>query len=126
MFWLNDSDVYTDEDGLYHVNQERYACQCLYLNKPLSKRDFDSLKVGVSTLNDVAAIDPYLLVDRSYSVGVVSFSVMDKDGGVRIKYRKNSSDDLKDLVVDAVYFEPTDALSLYGYILDVDLPVGFR
>ena len=96
------------------------------MNKPLSKRDFDSLKVGVSTLNDVAAIDPYLLVDRSYSVGVVSFSVMDKDGGVRIKYRKNSSDDLKDLVVDAVYFEPTDALSLYGYILDVDLPEGFR
>lgn len=65
---------------------EIYACELLYVTQLNSKSMFDSLKIGISTAEDVTSIDAAAEFNFSMSGGVVSWHLLDDGSVLEIVY----------------------------------------
>lgn len=95
-----------------------------YLCKEKKAAAFESVIPGVSTAEDVRKIDPFLEMDFLRSTGTYSYSYLNKDMILEIKYKKAVNiDGYDDLIVEDIEIRPKASLvSRYAYILQQDLP----
>ena len=106
---------------------------CAYLDEPGLLRAFDTRKriksfdaliPGISTAADVRRIDPSFELYLLYSHGTYSYSYIDEETIVQVKYaRENITDGYNGYVVSEKEIVSRDSVySCYGAILPGDLP----
>ena len=124
VFW--DHTVVDDPFGFIPIGESGngivYATA--YLHKEKKASEFDSLIPGVSTAEDVRKIDPYLEMDFLRSRGTFSYSYLNKDEILEVKYKEvGNIDGYDDLIVENIeILSKSFPVSRYSYILQQDLP----
>lgn len=121
VFWLNpfnsnsESTQSIDEPIVYFT---------AYLPSSKEASDFDSLKAGVSTADDVALIDPSVELTFLMSSGIYSYSFLNKDSVMQIEYTYSGEfKSRSDLIVkNKTVLARETAPSRFASILLKDLP----
>ena len=120
-----------DEDSSLILNCTDTNHMCVYYSAyygPYKKQgDFASLKVGVSTAEDVRKIDPDFEYDFMSIRGRRSYSLIDKDNVLEIKYTlaesKEVSYDYSSLIIEEINIVPIEESgSLFKAVFDGDMP----
>lgn len=113
-----------DPDGGTASEGEYAVYFTAYLRKKKDIAAFDSLIPGVSTAEDVRKIDPYLEIDFLRSSGTFSYSYLNKDEILEVKYKEvGNIDGYDDLIVENIeILSKSFPVSRYSYILQQDLP----
>ena len=106
----------TDEEPLVYFSA--------YLSSSTVPIIFDSLKVGISTAEDVKMIDPSFELMFLRSNGIFSYSFLNDEDLLEIEYiSEDEVDGYDDLIVKEIKVIPRkDAPSRYSSILSMDLP----
>ena len=95
-----------------------------YLPDLKSLSEFDSLEIGKSTAKDVLQIDPSSELSFNRSTGVYSYTILENDTVLEIKYKHNGElTRYEDLIIEKIECIPREsAPSRYCTILAKDLP----
>lgn len=119
VFWSKDQ---INEDNIVKENPFVYFSAYLPSSKDLS--EFESLKEGISTAKDVEKIDPSFELSFLMSSGVFSYSFLNDDSILEIKYDVlEECDGYDDLIVKEItVISRNIAPSGYSAILSKDLP----
>lgn len=119
VFW---SKFNTNYDNLINDNAFVYFTAYLPSSKDLSA--FESLKVGVSTAEDVKAIDSSFELSFLMSSGIFSYSFLNDENILEIEYAvQKECNEYDDLIVKKITVIPRkSAPSRYSSILSKDLP----
>ena len=121
VFWINSFN--SDSKSTQSID-EPIVYFTAYLPSSKEASDFDSLKAGVSTADDVALIDPSFELTFLMSSGIYSYSFLNKDSVMQIEY--TYSGDFKsrrDLIVkNKTVLARETAPSRFASILVKDLP----
>lgn len=118
VFWEECYDAETYEPlapGVYFTT---------YIASNLNKDTFKNLKIGISTAQDVKEIDPYLELNLLLSNGIYSFSFLNENEIMRIKYADSQNlNEYNDLVVESINLVSRENMSsVLSTILPMDIP----
>lgn len=120
VFWAKSTA--NDEDGKKYHPVVYFA---VYLSASKESKDFDSLKVGESTADDVRAIDEEAEFNFLLSRGTFSYSYLNEDEVMEIEYTISDKglDSYNDLVIkDITIISRTKGSTCFRSILEKDLP----
>lgn len=119
VFW---SEFHTTDDNLVNDNSFVYFTAYLPSLKELSV--FESLKVGISTAEDVKAIDSSFELSFLMSSGIFSYSFLNDESILEIEYDvEKELEEYDDLIVKKItVISRSTAPSRYSSILTIDLP----
>ncbi len=95
-----------------------------YLSESRNKNYFKSLKMGVSTAEDVKLLDEFFELNFAISNGVFSYSYIDNKYVVEIEYtHKDNIKKYSDLIIkDINLISRKESASCYSLILPEDIP----
>ncbi len=119
VFWskayISNSDV---------IKSDLFVYFTAYLPSTKDLSIFDSLKVGISTAEDVKMIDPSFELMFLRSSGIFSYSFLNDEDLLEIEYiSEDEVDGYDDLIVKEIkVISRKDAPSRYSSILSMDLP----
>ncbi|MBQ7916352.1 MAG: hypothetical protein IJ315_06150 [Firmicutes bacterium] len=94
---------------------------------PVSQEEsmFDTLEAGISTATDVSIIDPAFYINLVMSSGIYSFSYLNHENVLGIKYYDVSGkiDGYDDLIIEEIFILPRNqAPCVYSRLKSKDLP----
>ena len=113
--YISNSDV---------IKSDLFVYFTAYLPSTKDLSIFDSLKVGISTAEDVKMIDPSFELMFLRSSGIFSYSFLNDEDLLEIEYiSEDEVDGYDDLIVKEIkVISRKDAPSRYSSILSMDLP----
>ena len=123
VFWVLTSDPFASKESESEPGAAVYFAA--YIEKGMQASDFDSLKEGVSTAEDVAQIDPAFEMMLLMSHATYSYSLLDDGTIMEIRYQRPKSSNTRDLVIESKSIVDKDKPpSKLASILPEDLPYG--
>lgn len=119
VFWVDTFNAATGQ-----IDNEPAVYFTAYLSSNIGRVAFDKIKLGISTAEDVKAVDPAFELSFLHSGGIYSFSLLDEDTIMQIKYDfQGKADSYSNLIVKEMTAVPRDSVSSrYSAILSMDLP----